>query len=322
MCAIARCSVNVFGLLSGYLKIDRKQHHSSIIRILAETFFWCLVIAIVSAVFFGQNSPSLFVLNFFPILNNSRLWYITAYFFVFMIAPYLNLLSQRLTQSSYKKLLIILTILMSVIPTVVMLDPYASHGYSAVWLVFMYLLGGYFKKYGFNFRFKKSTMFFVLLISVSIMVASLYGLQKFVAPHFSGSKIIFDGTILFDYYNSPLVLLNSIIVMYLCVCISEIKNTVVSNVLIWISDVSLGVYIIHAHPFVLDKILTGKMLSWAVFSNPVLTVAVIIGIVFFVILTTGILEQLRMILFKVSRLDNCINKVGNKFDKLLYVEQK
>lgn len=318
--AFVNCSVNLFGLLSGYLKIDKKQHHSSIIKILAETFFWCLIIAIVSAIFFGQNSPSLFVLNVFPILTN-RLWYITAYFFVFMLAPYFNILAERLSQSSYKKLLLLLTLLMCLIPTVFMIDPYVSHGYSAGWLAFMYLLGGYFKKYGFNFGFKKSTMLFVLLISVCIMVASLYGLQKFVVPKFSGSGINFDGTILFDYYNSPLVLLNSIIVMYLCVSIAEIKNIVVSKVLVWISNVSLGVYIIHAHPFVLDNILTGKTFGWAVFSNPILTVAVSLGVVLVVLFATGLLEQLRMILFKVCGLDNCIKKAGAKLDRKLFVEK-
>ena len=37
--ATARCSVNLFGLLSGFLKIDRQQHHSSLLRIVFETVF-------------------------------------------------------------------------------------------------------------------------------------------------------------------------------------------------------------------------------------------------------------------------------------------
>ncbi len=110
--------------------------------------------------------------------------------------------------------------------------------------------------------------------------------------------------------------------MYLCISLPEIKNKYIGKALIWISNVSLGVYIIHAHPFVLDDVLTGKMLSWAVFGNPVLTVVVTIGIVLAVVFATGILEQLRMILFKACHIDSVIKKFGYKLDKILVVEQK
>ena len=175
--ATARCSVNVFGLLSGYLKIDRDQHHASIIRILAETFFWCFITAIICAVFFGQGSVYDFLLNTFPLFSE-RLWYISCYFFVFMCAPFLNLLAKRLTQSGYKKLLVIAGVLMSILPTLFMLDPFhaAGSGYSAGWLIFLYLLGGYFKLYGFNDFFTKKKSVIMLFISIGLMVISRYGL--------------------------------------------------------------------------------------------------------------------------------------------------
>lgn len=323
MLAISRCSVNLFGLLSGYLKIDRQQHHTSVLRIVFETVFWCLIMSIIGCIFFGLKSPSQILYNAFPILND-RLWYITCYCFVFLCAPYLNLLAAHLSKSGYKKLLMILTVLMCIIPTISMIDAFhiVYHGYSAGWLMFMYLLGGYFKLYGFSRTCKKPIAFLILLISVCVMVASLVGLQKFVSPFMTGLGINFDGTILYNWYNSPLVLLNSIIVFYLCVNANEIKNFAVRKVISWISVVSLGVYIIHAHPIVLDYVLIDKNLGWVAQWNPAVMIPIVFGLVLCVVAITGLLEQLRMVLFKICRIDKATRILGSKIDERLSIHKK
>lgn len=320
MLALARCSVNLFGLLSGYLKIDRHQHHTSLFRIIFETVFWCVIFTVIGAFCFGLKAPSEILYNTFPILND-RLWYITCYCFVFLCVPFLNLLVAHLSKSGYKKLLIMLTILMCAIPTVCMIDPFyvVSHGYSAGWLIYLYLLGGYFKLYGFSREYKKAILYLILLISVCTMVASLIGLQKFVSPFLTGMGIIFDGTILYSWYNSPLVLLNSIIVFYLCVNSKDIKNAALGSVIRWISSVSLGVYIIHAHLVVLDYVLIEKNLSWTSQWNPFVMVIILIGLVIGVVLLTGLLEQLRMLLFVFCRIDKATKILGEKIDSILSI---
>lgn len=316
--ALARCSVNIFGLLSGYLKVDREQHHASILRILFETLFWCLLTAIICAVFFGQKTVYGFLLNAFPLLTD-RLWYISCYFFVFMCAPFLIILAKRLTQSGYKKLLVVVGFLMSIIPTLFMLDPFhaAGSGYSAGWLMYMYLLGGYYKLYGFGSFFTKKKSVVLLAISISIMVISQYGLTflRNVLHPVLGIGPLINSKILFDPYNSPLVLLNSVLIFFLCINMKEIKYNWIGKTIKWVSSVSLGVYIIHSHPFVLDHVLTAEKMAWVVRSNPILTTLVLFGLTLVVLLLTGLMEQLRMWLFKVSRIDRGIRKLGVQIDK-------
>ena len=259
-----------------------------------------------------------FLLNTFPLLSD-RLWYISCYFFVFMCAPFLNLLAKRLTQSGYKKLLVVVGFLMSIIPTLFMLDPFhaAGSGYSAGWLMYMYLLGGYYKLYGFGSFFTKKKSVALLVISISIMVISRYGLTflRNVLHPVLGIGPLINTSILFDPYNSPLVLLNSILVFFLCVHMKGIKHYWVEKPIKWLSSVSLGVYIIHSHPVVLDHVLTAEKMTWAVHTNPLLTVAILLGVTLAVLLLTGIMEQLRMWLFKVSRIDRGIRKLGVQIDK-------
>ena len=135
MLAVTYCSVNLFGLLSGYLKIDRPTRYESIIRILIQTFFWCMIITFVCALFFDQRNIGSLLNNLFPFIGD-RLWYITCYLFVFIVSPYLNKLAANLTQKSYKKLLIVLAVLMSVVPTFFIRDFFhiVNDGYSAAYI--------------------------------------------------------------------------------------------------------------------------------------------------------------------------------------------
>lgn len=240
-----------------------------------------------------------------------------------MCAPFLNLLAKRLTQSGYKKLLVVVGFLMSIIPTLFMLDPFhaAGSGYSAGWLMYMYLLGGYYKLYGFGSFFTKKKSVVLLAISISIMVISQYGLTflRNVLHPVLGVGPLINVSILYSPYNSPLVLLNSVLIFYLCVSKSKIKYNIPGKLIKWLSSVSLGVYIIHAQPFILDHVLTAENMPWVIHSNPILTFLIILGLSFAIILVSGFMEQMRVWLFRLCRIDRLIGKTGSWIDSKLKI---
>ena len=286
--AITYTAVNLFGLLSGYLKIDRPHHNASLIKIVLQTAFWCFLIAILCILLAGQRSAGDLIKNAFP-FTGDRLWYITCYCFVFLCAPYINALAEKISQSAYKKLLITLAVLMSLITTLCFKDFFhvVSNGYSAGWLIYMYLLGGYFKKYGFWNKFSKSKALIVLSISICAIVASKYVLEIIL----SKVGLNTDRSWILYYYSSPLTLLNSICIFYLFVNGSW-KDNAFGKVLTWLSTVSLGVYIIHAHPYSLDHILIGEKLTWVVKANPILTLLIMIVSIIGICFGLGIIEWL------------------------------
>lgn len=314
--AVTYCSVNLFGLLSGYLKIDRNHHNASLIKIVFQTVFWCFVITIICAIFFDQRSPFSLLKNAFPFIGD-RLWYITCYCFVFVCAPYLNLVASRLSQRNYRKLMILLVILMSFVPTFLLRDYFhiINHGYSVGWLIYMYLLGGYFKKFGFSERLTKIKVGMSLLACVLLITASRYVIEFLI----SKIGITANVSLQLYYYCSPLMLLVSVLFLYLFVT-ANIKNKADSVCLSWISKVSLGVYIIHAHPYSLDYLLVGKNLEWTIFNNPLVTLLVLVCVILAIVIGTGLLEQLRIVLFKILKIDNAIKKLGQKLDRILNIE--
>lgn len=316
--AVTYCSVNLFGLLSGYLKIERPHHYDSLIRIILQTIYWCFLITIICAVFFKQRTLWELIGNAFPFIND-RLWYISCYFFLFLCVPYLNLTAKRLSQKSYKLLLLSLTFLMSFIPTFCLRDFFhvVNMGYSAGWLIFMYLLGGYYKLYGFGKWLSRKKALALLLVSNCAIILSKYVLEIILQK--MGLRL--NAALLLFYYCSPLMLLNSICILYLFINKSW-KENIIGKGITWLSGVSLGVYIIHAHPFCLDYILIGENLKWIVQDNPIFTFLICVMAILTVALLTGLAEQIRIIIFRVCSIDKMIKKLGSKVDRLMAIEEQ
>ncbi len=315
--AITYTSVNLFGLLSGYLKIDRPNHFSSMLKIIFQTAFWCVVITAICVAFLNERNVGTIIKYLCPFMGD-RLWYITCYFFVFLCAPFLNLLAQRLKQADYKKLLVLLMLLMSVITTVCFKDFFhvVSHGYSVGWLIYMYLLGGYFKKYGFGQKTIKRKALVGLLFGVIAIVASKFILEFVLTK--GGFNT--DKSWILYYYSSPLTLMNSIILFYLFVS-KNWKDNFFGKVLTWLSTVSLGVYIIHAHPYSLDHILIGENLTWVVKDNPILTLIIIVGSVMGILVSLSVVECIRMKFFELCGIEKLTKFIGLKVDKLFAIER-
>ena len=313
--AITYTSVNLFGLISGYLKIDTQNHSSSILKILILTAFWCAVITVVCIVSQNVGGTGITLIYVFPFLGD-RLWYITCYFFVFLCAPFLNVLAGRLNQLAYKKMLNILTIMMSVISTVCFKDFFhvVNNGYSVGWLIYMYLLGGYYKKHGFAQKANKKKALLLLLVGVTVIVVSKYILECILNERgFSTDK----SWILY-YYSSPLTLMNSIMLFYIFVS-GNWKDNFFGKILKWFSTASLGVYIIHAHPYSLDHVLIGENLKWVVRDNPILTLIIILFSIIGLLFGLSIIEWIRMMLFKLCRIDKFIKRIGDKIDNVMTI---
>ncbi len=316
--AATYCSVNLFGLLSGYLKIERPHHYASLISIVLQTIFWCLGITIISAVFFKQRTLLELAGNAFPFIND-RLWYISCYFFLFLCVPYLNLTAKHLSQKSYKVLLLSLAFLMSFIPTFCLRDFFhvVNMGYSAGWLIFMYLLGGYYRLYGFGKWLSRKRALLLLLVSTCVIILSKYVLEIILQK----MGIRLNAALQLFYYCSPFMVLNSICILYWFISKSW-KENIIGKGMTWLSGVSLGAYIIHAHPFCLDYILVGENLKWIVRDNPIFTFLICMMMILIIALFTGLAEQIRIIIFKVCSIDKMIKKLGSKVDRLMVIEEQ
>lgn len=314
--AVLYCSVNVFALLSGYLKVTSGSRTSSIFTIWATTFFWCFVITIVAHFWLTDMSIKQYVGYMIPYIVD-RLWYITCYSFAFFMMPYMNKLLETLTKKQLQSMLFILFVLMSIITTFAVKDSFhvVSTGYSAAWLMYLYTLGGYIRLYGFPIHLSKGKLIITLIVnSAFIMLSSVIIKYVFTYLGVNGHEDIVE---IFYRYSSPFTLLNSILFLWLIVEYVRIKNNIIIRILTWMSKVSLGVYIIHAHPFSLDYVFTFEHFEFILSAGIVGCVIMTIITVLVVFIICGLAESLREKIFKLLKIPSYINYIGNKVDTIL-----
>lgn len=145
----AYCAVNVFALISGYVSVGKKHGLSRLIELTAQVYFYVLI----SIVLYVATNQAFSVKGIASLLIHpfirENYWYFAAYFCLFFFLPFLDRLAEKLSQAEYRRLLCALVLVFTVIPLVMRKDiPQTANGYSMLWLAVMYLVGGYFNRFG------------------------------------------------------------------------------------------------------------------------------------------------------------------------------
>ena len=143
------CSVNCYAIISGFANVKTKFKFRRFVHLWVETVV--MILSITAIVHFFVPSvevPGEWWLYAVLPLTKRELWYFCAYFFMYPLLPILN--KGLLSLSRWQHILIIVWLQ---VPTIFKLiqhkDNYVlSSGYSAIWLICLYVLGAYFRIYG------------------------------------------------------------------------------------------------------------------------------------------------------------------------------
>lgn len=245
---VAYCAVDCFGLISGYLLWNSKMSIRRIIELWLQVLFYTIVLTGIMCSVFPEYRMLKSVVNaFFPI-TRTQYWYISAYFGVCLLIPFLNAIISKCEQRIMKYVFGSIFLIMCIIPTVLRSDPFGmAQGYSTFWLCILYLFGGYIGKYNVFFKTPKYKM--VVIYVTSILVGYLYVI---LAKRIMGWEPI--------AYTSPFVIVTAISLFEICRKLHLKKNT--KTILGIFSSSALGVYLIHNHPLVFDKFIINYATSW------------------------------------------------------------
>lgn len=309
-------SVDVFGMLSGYLSWRKKRiNYSRIVELIFVTFFYSVVLTLIFYIFnlYGFRSFEIkeFINSLFPPIIG-RYWYITNYVFVFFLMPYLNFIVEKLEQKSLKNMLIVIFIMLSIIPNIFFQVDFfkAVNGYSALWLLYCYLLGAYLGKYGFSDKLYKKR---ILILISCIFSAYICNMLVRIITFKMYNEVLYDSW--FINYISPFIVIASLVLVSL---FSEIKfkNHKFDKLITSLSICSFAVYIIHSHYLVYDYFLLDIM-KFSLSRNVVIIVSYFILFGLGIYFVCSIIDFLRAKFFKMFKIDCLINKIGGKLNNLL-----
>ena len=291
------CSVNVFALLSGFLSIEKKKSLYRAIELPVITFFYCVIITLLFVILFRNKLDGFYdiVKGLFPPLAG-RYWYITCFFPILLLEPIINKCLNSLSIKSYRTIVITLLILFSFIPSILNTDFFIiENGYSFVWLLTCYIIGGYIRKTDFNIK-KRVSIPLIITIPIILLFGNMLIDYKFGGHH--------------DYmvsYTSPLILSSALACLLLFKNIKINKDSIIIRTL---STISFDVYIIHCHVLIFDIFLKDAfsfVSGFNIIIQPL--ISILIGITIYA--SCSIIGWIRMIVFEKLMINKLIRRISD-----------
>lgn len=306
---LAYPAVNCFVLISGYVGYKGENIFPKIRNILSlmtTVVFYSVLLFLIFAVLgpetFGLQDLSK---SFFPTIFKNY-WFFSAYFGLFLLSPILNLIVYK-SNSKHAFTFLIVFFLICVISVVY--DTFTLRsGYSLIWLIFMYLVGAIIKKYDLTKLFYRKTWLTIALVSFAVT-----WLSKIVLC-FTNISLLEKASGLLVKYVSPTIVLMAI--GFLC-WFSKMKcSPSLAPVVSFFSLSAFSVYLIHENIFVRSSLVSKIHTLIGDFNFVLLT----LSIVFFalmIFLVCILIDKLRIMLFKVIKIDKLIIKIESLVKTIL-----
>lgn len=243
---LAYCSVNCYALISGYANVKSEFKFRKIVYLWLEVVF--LNVSLTAVMDFlvptAEVTTEYWLRAFFP-LTMRAFWYFCAYFFMFPLIPVLNkgLLSLKKHQH-------IIIIFLLQVPTIFRLivqkDNYVmGSGYSALWLICLFVIGAYFRIYG----APKWAKWYVTLPSFLVATVIAWQFRMNIEAQYAEKLIDKDSPLytnrgILISYISPCMVIMAVCLMLLFMQINikgKIPRVIISN----LGKATFGVFILH-----------------------------------------------------------------------------
>lgn len=300
----AFCAVNCYALVSGYLMLGKKIKPSRITELWFEVFFYSVSIsAIMMIIYRDLFSARNIVYAVTPIISN-QYWYMTSYFMMYLFVPMMNKFADAANKKVFTATIVVILVLTTGSLMIKQDGFRLNDGYSPIWLMIMYLVGAYMKKFNVGAKMKK-------WLALSLYVIS--SLCSFILCVFSKKllKIMLGNDISYLSYTSPFVVLSAI---FLFIFFSKLKFGKKTEKLInYITPDALRVYLIHTHPLVFNKLM--KDIAMPLVNHG--TAAMIFGSIAMalaVFIICIVIDLLRIQLFRLIRINALCKKLDEVFN--------
>ncbi len=320
MAFVVHVHVNSFVLVTGYFQSQNKFKQSSVWSLINASLFYRIVFVILFSCLGLVTLTNLELLQRTFILNIEDYWFITTYLILYCLSPFLNKFIRYVDKRHYEKLLLLLFFLMSVIPYLSGNRIFNNNGYTLYNFIFLYLIGGYLRKYDItkSFILKRisKSLLQIILICCFFFCACL-NFSIYETSHFLlGSHPIIDDvannfiSMSFSYSN-PMIMIQTI-VFFLFFGTLNFQSKIIN----FLSKFTVEVYLIHSNIFV-----NRHLYQWLGISGVSIISYSFIGrvlvVVFFIYVSCSILGFLRQSLFRFIYHRKLAYKIRKKYYNFL-----
>lgn len=309
--AACYCTVNCYALISGYAGINASYKYSNIVLLWLRVVFYTVSITVLFGIFMPEAVRTTdYIKALFPVMK-SPYWYFTAYFGLFLFIPILNKAINAMTREQVRAVVIGAVLFISGFQTVFGDVFGTAEGSSALWLIVLYVIGAYIRKFDPLKRLTAGKALLGYLITTTLSWG--FKVAADAAPLLLGGDNGF--AMLISSYSdrlirhiSPTLLASAV---FLLIMFKQLSiPDVVKRVINFLSPMAFSAYIIHAHPLVWNNFMRTKFEAYALLSAGALAVAVI-GTALFIFLGCCACDMIRVFIFKKLKLKEKLDNIEN-----------
>ena len=303
-------AVDCFGLISGIVGY-KKYNFSNLIYLWILAFFYSVLFEVILFIKYKKNN-SLFI-SFFPILI-SRQWYFNAYFSMYLFLPFLNIGINKINIGTYRNIVIFLIGFFSFYNLIAVIFNrrnyhFLNEGYTSLWLIILYIIGGYFGKYIIerknNFNIKYFFIFSFIYIFSSFFSSEIYFILL-------KKRKIYNK--LFISYLSPTILIQA---MSLIMAFSKIKiyNKFLIKIISFFTPLTFSTLFIHCFLFVQTFYIKRIFIKYVNSINFNMIFFKIYGLSILAYFFCAIFDYFRFLIFKFIKIKELSLFITKKFGK-------
>lgn len=305
-------AVDAFGMVSGYVMCRSKPRLSRLLALWLQVMFYSVGL---SALFilFDRSAVAGVRAELYSMLlpiTGGRYWYMSSYFCLFFFIPVLNAGLEKLSWKEIRSVLIGLFVLICIAGSLntSRKDPFSmNYGFSTAWLCVLYLIGGAYRKHGEHFRIRvwQSLLGIAVCVLVTVYFKHWMDMNRWRLPYTLDWMLMSNVSI--TYTLTGFFMLTLYARIRPCGWMKRIIRL--------LSPAALGVYLIHVHPLVWSRFITGRFafladLHWM--GMLLGAVATAIGI----FAVCMLIELCRIRLFRLLRLEKLCAAVGGMLERI------
>lgn len=305
---IALGSVNLYAMISGYVMLHGSFKLRRLIGLWVQVVFWGLVLCAVGTLVLPEAIGGKQWIRAALPITQKEFWYFSAYAGVFLLSPLINRGIQALTQAQAYCLMLGCILLFS-FGTVFGLfyqgDPFVlGGGFSVLWLLVMYIVGACLNYTDF-FR-RKEIGELLLVMAICLTACILWA----VLPK---SEAMVKSKDQLKSYLNPIMLIFDICLFGL---FSKMKlcGAFPRKLIGFLAPLTFSVYVIHVHP--LCWTLMKLRFTFIAGYRELTYIPLVLACALAIYLVCSLLDYLRVLLFRLLRVENFSAAMENFLRKL------
>ena len=245
--ALAYYAVNCYALITGYVHFGSRYKLSSFALIYLQALLYSISLAAIVWIIDPASFSVEALISFLFPVSRGVYWYLSAYFGLFILIPFLNAAVNAISKEQAGRYLILTFVVFTVLPTIARYDTFrVDDGYSTFWLTFLYVIGACIRKFGWFESLPWRKAFGVYLLCVLISWGSKLCFEMITKGLLGVPATVFY----FISYTSPTIVLAAAALFL------SFKNRPLSprlgKAVAALSPAAFGVYLIHDHDAVSD----------------------------------------------------------------------